>query len=54
MENIQLDNGEELKSLEISQQYRILRIWKKSDHRQSNQVITHKRIFYMIKNDPKR
>ena len=45
IENIQLDNGEELKSLEISQQYKILRIWKKSDHRQSNQIITHKRIF---------
>ena len=40
MENIQLNNGEELKSLELNQQYQY-----KADHWQNNQIGTQKRIF---------
>ena len=40
MENIQLNNGEELKSLELNQQYQY-----KADHCQNNQISTQKRIF---------
>ena len=42
VQNIQFDNGEELKSLKLNQQYKTLRCWRNSDHQQNNQINTHK------------
>ena len=43
MENIQLDNGDKLKSLELNQQCKYFEeglIWRRSDHQQKNHQIS--------------